>query len=86
MLFRSIANGFCELNDAEDQAERFAQQVEAGKAGDNEAMSFDQDYINALEIGMPPAVGVGIGIDRLVMFLTNQNSIRDVILFPQLKN
>ena len=83
---KELANGFCELNDAEDQAERFAQQVEAGKAGDNEAMSFDQDYINALEIGMPPAVGVGIGIDRLVMFLTNQNSIRDVILFPQLKN
>ena len=83
---KELANGFCELNDAEDQAERFAQQVEAGKAGDNEAMSIDQDYINALDIGMPPAVGVGIGIDRLVMFLTNQNSIRDVILFPQLKN
>jgi len=83
---KEIANGFCELNDAEDQADRFAAQVEAGKAGDKEAMSFDQDYINALEIGMPPAVGVGIGIDRLVMFLTNQNSIRDVILFPQLKN
>jgi len=83
---KELANGFCELNDAEDQAERFAQQVDAGKKGDKEAMSFDQDYINALEIGMPPAVGVGIGIDRLVMFLTNQNSIRDVILFPQLKN
>ncbi|MEK9649471.1 MAG: lysine--tRNA ligase [Gammaproteobacteria bacterium] len=83
---KEIANGFCELNDAEDQAKRFAEQVEAGKAGDNEAMSFDQDYITALEVGMPPAVGVGIGIDRLAMFLTNQNSIRDVILFPQLKN
>lgn len=83
---KEIANGFCELNDAEDQADRFAAQVEAGKAGDKEAMSFDQDYINALEIGMPPAVGVGIGIDRLTMFITNQTSIRDVILFPQLKN
>ena len=81
-----IANGFCELNDPEDQAERFKDQVDAAKKGDKEAMSFDQDYITALEYGMPPAVGVGIGIDRLIMMLTNSNSIRDVLLFPQMKD
>ena len=81
-----IANGFCELNDPEDQAERFKDQVDAAKGGDEEAMSFDQDYITALEYGMPPAVGVGIGIDRLIMMLTNSNSIRDVLLFPQMKD
>lgn len=81
-----IANGFCELNDPEDQAERFHDQVDAAKRGDKEAMSFDQDYITALEYGMPPAVGVGIGIDRLIMMLTNSNSIRDVLLFPQMKD
>ena len=81
-----IANGFCELNDPEDQAERFQDQVDAAKSGDKEAMSFDQDYITALEYGMPPAVGVGIGIDRLIMMLTNSNSIRDVLLFPQMKD
>ena len=81
-----IANGFCELNDPEDQAERFQDQVDAAKRGDNEAMSFDQDYITALEYGMPPAVGVGIGVDRLIMMLTNSNSIRDVLLFPQMKD
>ena len=81
-----IANGFCELNDPEDQAERFQDQVDAAKRGDKEAMSFDQDYITALEYGMPPAVGVGIGIDRLIMMLTNSNSIRDVLLFPQMKD
>ena len=83
---KEIANGFCELNDPDDQAERFKAQVAAKDAGDNEAMSFDEDYITALEHGMPPAVGVGIGIDRLVMMITNQTSIRDVILFPQLKS
>ena len=83
---KEIANGFCELNDPDDQAERFEAQVAAKDAGDNEAMSFDEDYVIALEHGMPPAVGVGIGIDRLVMMITNQTSIRDVILFPQLKS
>ena len=78
--------GFCELNDPEDQASRFQDQVEAGRAGDKEAMSFDQDYITALEHGMPPAVGVGIGIDRVVMMITNSSSIKDVILFPQMKD
>ena len=83
---KEIANGFCELNDPDDQAERFQEQVLAKAGGDDEAMGFDEDYITALEHGMPPAVGVGIGIDRLVMMLTNQSSIRDVILFPQLKS
>jgi lysyl-tRNA synthetase class 2 len=83
---KEIANGFCELNDPDDQAERFRAQVTAKADGDDEAMGFDEDYITALEHGMPPAVGVGIGIDRLVMMLTNQSSIRDVILFPQLKS
>tara|TARA_B100000029_G_scaffold516694_1_gene632811 strand:- start:4280 stop:5773 length:1494 start_codon:yes stop_codon:yes gene_type:complete len=83
---KEIANGFCELNDPDDQAERFHDQVKAAKAGDKEAMSFDEDYITALEYGMPPAVGVGIGIDRLVMLLTNSSSIRDVLLFPQMKD
>ena len=83
---KEIANGFCELNDPDDQADRFREQVKAKDTGDKEAMSFDDDYITALEHGMPPAVGVGIGIDRLVMMITNQTSIRDVILFPQLKS
>ena len=83
---KEIANGFCELNDPDDQAERFKDQARAKADGDDEAMGFDQDYITALEHGMPPAVGAGIGIDRLVMMLTNQSSIRDVILFPQLKS
>jgi lysyl-tRNA synthetase class 2 len=83
---REIANGFCELNDPDDQAERFRDQVRAKDTGDKEAMSFDDDYVTALEHGMPPAVGVGIGIDRVVMMITNQTSIRDVILFPQLKS
>ena len=83
---KEIANGFCELNDPDDQAERFKDQVKAKDTGDKEAMSYDEDYITALEHGMPPAVGVGVGIDRLVMMLTNQSSIRDVLLFPQLKS
>ncbi len=80
-----IANGFSELNDPEDQAERFRQQVAELEAGDDEAMHFDQDYVRALEYGMPPTAGEGIGIDRLVMLFTDSASIRDVLLFPYMK-
>ena len=85
LLGKELVKGFSEVNDADDQAERFRGQVEAREAGDAEAMHFDDDYVTALEYGLPPTAGQGLGIDRLVMFFTDSPSIRDVVLFPHMR-
>jgi len=82
---KEICNAFSELNDPLDQRMRFEDQLELGKRGDEEAMQLDEDYLRALEYGMPPTAGIGIGIDRMAMIMTNSDSIQDVLLFPQMK-
>ena len=82
---RELANGFSELNDSEDQAQRFKDQVERKAGGDEEAMYYDADYVRALEYGMPPTAGLGLGVDRVVMLFANAPSIRDVLLFPHMR-
>ena len=82
---KEICNAFSELNDPIDQRQRFQDQLELGKRGDQEAMTLDEDYLRALEYGMPPTAGLGVGIDRLAMIMTNSNSIQDVLFFPQMK-